>query len=169
MAESFFRLIIERVQAMKPGETITVSADLLEPPAASAVASFLQTMTGFTQVDRVLENVIGSARTHRYRRYGYHVIYERFHIDLPEGIRGYVSPDRLTYFEKRPDGLYVRKGFIPSHEDEGRVLCALRGHDMQPAYRHAPLDARYIPTDPSSAIFELIRCQKCSRCEFTLD
>lgn len=169
MAESVFRLVIERVQAMKPGETITVSANLIELPAASAVASFLQTMTGFTQVDRVLENVIGSARTHRYLRDGRHVVYERFHTDLPEGIRGYVSPDRLIYFDKRPDGLYVSKGFVPSHEDEDRVLCALRGHDMQPAYRHPPLDARCIPTGPSDAIVELIRCRKCSRCEFTLD
>lgn len=62
--------------------------------------------------DRIMENIIGSAFTHRYFvDWNGTVTFERIEKPLPPDseLRTYVSPDRRDLFEQQPDGFWRRK------------------------------------------------------------
>lgn len=92
-------------------------------------------MSGMTPPDRVLENVIGSSVTHRYElTEAGEIQFHRLHAALPDGVRSYVSPDRLHYFRKRHDGLYQHREVSLSSDDEDKIRCALYGHRWEKAW-----------------------------------
>lgn len=173
--DSAFRYIVGRVGAMKPGQSLLVSARVIEPPKAAAIASFIEMMSGgFTQADRVLENIVSASVTHYYRREGHDIRYFRLHTELPESVRSYASPDRRHRLRERPDGLYEHYDAPPSELDERLILCALRGHRWGPGQRHPkreelPLVSSWSPNDAENMTYQLIACEYCERCAVTRD
>jgi hypothetical protein len=171
MTQTFFRMVVDRVSNLKPGERHIVTPHLLEPPKAAAIAAYIEALTGFTQADRVLENIVGSSQTHRYRRIPEGIEYFRFYADLPSGVYGYASPDRLHYYYRRLDGLYALIGDVPlTYEQENRVTCALRGHQFGPAWK-APIvePMAALDFDPEkmtvcNSTVRLVETTRCVRC-----
>lgn len=172
---SDFDSIVRAVAALKPGQFASVEYSLLIPPRAAAIAEFLEMRNGgFTQVDRVLENIVGSSVTHYYRREGRNIQYFRLHAELPESVRSYVSPDRRHWLRERSDGLYEHYDAPPSELDERLILCALRGHRWGPGHRHPkgeelPPLSSFSPGDIESSTYQLVACERCERCAVTRD
>lgn len=138
----YFTALVAQVSSLQPGQFVMADSSALEGRGDAAVmGDFIRLMTGFTQADRVLENVIGSSRTHRYwyerdrQRYFGELFYARLHMELPDGVYSYTSPDRRHYYRKRADGLWQFPGVTLSADDERRIACALEGHRWEPTKR----------------------------------
>jgi hypothetical protein len=161
---TYFRTIVERVSQLRPGESVTFDQYMLGQGWGGTLGALLS--DGFTPMDRVLENVIGSSVTHRYSRdRDGNVIFLRLHTALPDGVRSYVSPDRLGYFDQRADGLYQHCEVRPSPEDELLIRCALEGHELEPAWVMPPLEPIGSVTDIApDATVQFVEGKRCRNC-----
>lgn len=180
--KDYFSSLVKLVATLKPGEfTMADRRELEGPYEAAAIGSFIRLMTGFTQADRVLENVIGSSRTHRYwyererQRYFGELFYARLHADLPEGVFSYTSPDRRHYYRHRADGLWQYPDTTLTSDDERRIACALEGHRWEPTKRQeidpADLELPASPGEmPTDAVFHvrLVDAKRCRSCWLTV-
>lgn len=162
---SCFQDIVWRVSRLKPGEKMPVDRRRLYEGWGGGMFELL---TEFKPPDRVLENIIGSSNTHRYWWLeGGDVMFERLHTQLPEGVRSYVSPDRLSWFEKRSDGLYRHWESKLTPEDEAKIRCALNGHHWVKAWVLPPLGPA--PLCPISEVMaeetvQLVEGKRCVNC-----
>ena len=160
---SMFRRIVSHVSRLKPGESATFSRDLVYEGWGNGLFDVF--MGGFTPPDRVLENVMSSSVTHRYVWTDHGELrFQRLHAPLPDGVRSYVSPDRLHYFRKRLDGLYQHIESETS-TDEDKIRCALEGHRWLKAWVMPPLG----PLGPVSemseaATVQLVEGKRCYFC-----
>lgn len=126
---SAFDHILDRVTDLAPGQRLPVDDFILNQGWGGMEADYFSSISGFTPADRVLENVIGSSMTHGYKRnLRGQIEFFRLYTQLPEGIRSYVSPDRVHYFRKRDDDLWQHREAQASERDELLILCALHGH-----------------------------------------
>lgn len=160
-----FQHIVARVSRLKPGEKFTVDKRQIYEGWGNGMFEFL---SDFKPPDRVLENVIGSSHTHRYQWVeGGDVLFQRLHTQLPQDVRSYVSPDRLDWFEKRPDGLYQHLESKLTGEDEARIRCALNGHRWEKAWVLPPLGpALLCPISEVMAeeAIQLVEGERCGSC-----
>ena len=92
------------IQQMKPGQCCRVSMDTFR----TLDVGMMENSHDFPLKDWVLENIIGSSY-----EYGYNedlatgdINYFRLSEPLTNGRRSYVSPDRLSFYRRRPDGIY---------------------------------------------------------------
>jgi len=165
---TYFYFVVSTVSGMKPGEKFVADAMRLSEGWGGAFGTFIS--GGWTPPDRVLERVIGSSVTYRYRRYQTSDwLYERLHSALPAGVRSYVSPDRRDWFMQRADGLYQHHETKLTAEDERHILCALRGHDLQRAMLMPPPGPTPLVLDLSAMneTVQLIEGKRCVNCGLT--
>ncbi len=103
MRESLHRVLAAEVSALKRGEAITIAASAL-----ADVAPLQHNGASWSAVERILENVVGSA----YEIFTYedpmtrNVIFYRLTEEdvkalVSDGGRTFVSPDRRDRFERR--------------------------------------------------------------------
>lgn len=94
------QMLREQVEQLKPGQRLEVAREIMMFP----------TMPPWTPADEVLEGIVGSA----YEFYYYktletgNIVFCRKEkpYSSNEGLRSYVSPDRLHYVRKVCDGRY---------------------------------------------------------------
>ena len=99
--------LAHKIAVIEPGQLFTVECHTLESIAPA------MPLTGpdgpmWSPPERIMENIVGSAYTFRFwedREKGT-ITFEHLKQPLRDGLRSYVSPDRLEYFTKMPDGFY---------------------------------------------------------------
>lgn len=101
--------IVSQIQSLKPGHYMTVSGDILREAAPRSP------LLGFggpvlSPCELALEKIVGSAfefRAWEDERGNY--VFERLKTPLRDGLRTYVSPDRLQYYNGPFAGIYYPK------------------------------------------------------------
>jgi hypothetical protein len=167
LSDAALQWIIDLVSLLKPGGS-TVISRVSFTPWGSTVYDLLENVLGGTAADRVLENIVGSSYTHRYVLEDSTVRYFRLHTALPDGVWGYVSPDKRHHFTVRADGLYQRRDCVITESGEQLILCALHGHfwieKMTGFLAEAPPVTSPDFSIPESAVQlrRRVGCQRCS-------
>lgn len=162
---SFFQFVVSSVARLDMGDRIAIDGPRLAEGWGEPFASLFGGR--FTPADRVLENVIGSSVTHLYRRLaGGDVLFQRLHAQLPDGVRSYVSPDRLGWFEVRADRLYQHGELRLTAEDEAKIRCALHGHRWEKSFVMPllPLSACVPIESTGEETIKLVEGQICYNC-----
>ena len=104
MSASKLLHFIEQIQLLKPGESLEISnAELKE-------CQLISSLHEFSTADWLLESIIGSAYEFSYKvnEQKQSTTFSRLKapLDGNSGLRSYVSPDRLSFYKRRVDGLY---------------------------------------------------------------
>lgn len=91
--------IAKEVSRLQPGESLTISGLVLRD---------IETISGWTVADSIMENIIGSAYDIAYSENPatQDIMFSRLNKPKNDGLRTYVSPDRRHWFNRRTDGLW---------------------------------------------------------------
>ena len=95
---------VSQIQLLKPGESFEISNTELKE------CQLISSLHEFSTADWLLESIVGSAYEFSYRvnEQKQSTTFSRLKapLDGNTGLRTYVSPDRLSLFRQRVDGLY---------------------------------------------------------------
>lgn len=164
-SNAHFEAIAAAVAHLKAGGKLSVDPSELSSGCGGALAEFLS--NGFRPADRVLEGIVGSSYTHGWRHAPPHyrlIEFFRVHCELPDGIRSYVSPDRIHFFKRRQDGLYQHPEAALTMEDQCKLICCLHGHQWREAWVMPP-PSDLVPIHENMAVsVQMVKGKSCMNC-----
>jgi len=99
--------LAHKISVIEPGQWFTVERHTLESIAPAMPLTGLDGPM-WSPAERIMENIVGSAYKFRFwedREKGT-VTFEHLKQPLRNGLRSYVSPDRINRFTKTPDGFF---------------------------------------------------------------